>query len=89
MKPSRCSGSSEPTTATRFSSSEKGTGLGATFGTLPSWMCQAGLVGSGAARSRSRFAWYSSTARGITSKNSRFARCGAGYMNCASDSGGA
>ena len=32
-------------------------GFAAVSGAAPSWMCHAGLVGSGAARSRSRFVW--------------------------------
>ena len=39
--------------------------------------------------SRAAFARYSSTARGITSKYSRLARCGALNMNCDRLSGGA
>ena len=92
MKPHRMSGESAFTTLARLSSMAKEIGLPAWFGSLPRWMCQAGLVWRSAAiceRALSALAMYSSTARGITSKYSRLARCGWLYMNWPSDSGGA
>ena len=79
MKPHRIAGVSAFTTEARFSSMPNDTGLPPWFGSRPAWMCQAGLSGcsaAGCAASRAAFARYSSTARGITSKYSRLARCG-------------